>query len=78
MTNHVPKAGCTRLARSLQNVFVTRKHARNETCVEVYSRCCDHFTRKISCVTRFELFHPGSGKITKSKAFSREKYLMRK
>ncbi len=63
------KASYTRLARSPQNVFATQKHARNETCVDMYSRCCGHFTNQIFCFSHFELFHAGSGKITKSKDF---------
>ncbi len=49
------------------------KHARNETCIEVYSCSCDHFRRQISRVSRLELFCTRSGKITKSKRFSRKK-----
>ncbi len=73
--NHVAvcEASYTQSVRSLQNVFGTRKHVRNETCVEVYSHCCGHFTRKISHVSRFEPFHTKSSKITKSNGFSRKK-----
>ncbi len=49
------KAGYRRLARSPRNVSATRKHARNETCVEVYSHFCGHFKRQISRVSHFEL-----------------------
>ncbi len=54
-------------------MFATQKHARNETCVEVYSRCSGHFTKQISRVSCFEPFRTGSGKITKSKEFYYEK-----
>ncbi len=42
-------------------------------CVEVYSHCCCHFMRQISCVLRFKLFRAKSGKIVQSKVFSCEK-----
>ncbi len=51
-------------------MFATWKHARNETCVEVYSHCWGHFARQISRILCFKLFCARSGKITKSKGFS--------
>ncbi len=66
------KAGYRRLVRSPWNVLATRKHARNETSVEVYSCCGGHFTRQISYVSHLEPFCERIGKITKSKGFSRE------
>ncbi len=58
-------------------MFVTRKHAKNETCVEVYSRYCGYFARQISHVSCFEPFWSRSGKITKSKGFSRKKIYLK-
>ncbi len=63
---------CATRKMSMKRVHNT-KDARNEMWVEVYSRCCGYFTRRISRVLRLEPFRTRSGKITKSKGFSREK-----
>ncbi len=59
-SDHVGVVGYRRLTRNLRNVFITRKHARNETRAEVYSHCCGHFRRQISHVPRLEPFHARS------------------
>ncbi len=56
-------------------MFATQKHVRNETCVQVCSHCCGHFTKLISRVSRFQPFRPRNGKITKLKGFSHKKYI---
>ncbi len=66
-------AGYRRLTRNTQNVFATRKQARNETCVEVYSHCCGHFTKQISRVSHFEPFALEAVKLRNQKDFLAKK-----
>ncbi len=65
---------CKKSAKRVRNT----NYARNETCVEVYSCLLWSFHETdFSCLVR-QPFRTGSGKVTKSKGFSRKKNLMRK
>ncbi len=72
------KAGHRRLARSPWNAFATRKHVRNEKCVEVYSRCCGHFMRQISRVLRLNRFMPETVKLRNQRYFLAKKNIFKR